>query len=99
METAQAGQFLLQLHESDHLPGVSKDEHGQLTTDIVPVLVSNKLIDITYPMKRIFHLVINEETATNNYMLMKPAKDAEWKLEKAWQTDSQGRITEEWSVK
>jgi hypothetical protein len=96
---AQAGQFLLQLLKNNSLPGVSKDEHGELTTEIVPVVVSNKLVEISYPMERTLHLVKNGENSTNNYLLVKSAKDLEWKLQKAWLTDSNGQTVQEWPVK
>jgi hypothetical protein len=96
---AQAGQFLLKLLKNDQLPGVSKDEHGQLTTDQVPVVVSNKLVEISYPMERTLHLVKNGENFTNNYTVVKLAKDLEWTLQKAWLTDSNGQTIQEWPVK
>jgi hypothetical protein len=96
---AQAGQFLLQLLKNDRLPGISKDEHVQLTTDIVPIMISNKLVEISYPMERTLRLVKNGETSSNNYTLVKQTNDSEWKLQKAWLTDSNGQIIQEWPVK
>jgi hypothetical protein len=98
VETAKAGQYLLQLHEEGHLPGILEDEHGQFACDIVPVIVSNKLVEITFPMVRTFRLVKNGESSTNNYILIKPTKNSEWILKKAWETDSNGQLVQEWPV-
>jgi hypothetical protein len=83
VETVYAGQFLLQLHKNNHLPGISKDEHGQFITDVMPIVVSNKLTEISYPMERTFNFVKEEEIFTNHYTVVKLSKDSEWKLQKA----------------
>jgi hypothetical protein len=98
INTAEAGQMLLQLRGNNHLPGVSKDEHGRLDSEIVPMMVSNKLVIVSYPVQRTFHLVKEGETSTNNYILVKQSKDSEWKLQKAWLTDSNGQLIKEWPV-
>lgn len=98
IQTAEAGQFLLQLHEKNRLPGVSKDEHGQIDSEVVPVMVSNKLVVAAYPMERIFHIVKTDYTSTNNYIVLKESKDAEWKLQRAWETDSKGQTIQEWAL-
>src|ERR1017187_4436736 len=40
-ETAQAGGILRELHARGLLPGVSKDEHGDLTSETVQLVISN----------------------------------------------------------
>jgi len=98
VETGEAGLVLKQLHELGRLPGDSKDEHGKLTSDDLQLVVSDKAVAMVYPATRTFHLVKVGETSTNNYTLMKQSKDAEWKLQKAWLTDSNGQIIQEWPV-
>lgn len=99
LETAQAVEVLKRLHDKGHLPGDSKDSHGQVTCEINPLIVLNKVVEMTYPESRTFHIVTTGETSTNNYTLVKLSKDSAWQLQKAWRTDSKGRTTEEWQVK
>ena len=99
IRNAEAAQFLLQLRERNRLPGVSKDEHGQIYSEDFDLMVSNKIVVVEYPMERIFHLVKDGSTSTNNYVVLKESKDAEWKLQKAWEIDSNGQILQEWQIK
>ena len=99
LETFAAGDVLKRIHDQGHLPGVSKDEHGYMSCDAISLVVSNKPALMTYPALRIFHHIKDGETSTNNYMLVKQSKDSEWKLQKAWETDSKGQIIQEWPVK
>jgi hypothetical protein len=108
LENGRAGQFMKLLHDQDKLPGVSKDEHGVMTSDTFSfyspsnnldvVIFSNIGTTITYPVSRTFHLVKYGDTSTNNYTLVKEAKDAEWKLVRGWETDSNGQIIHEWPI-
>jgi hypothetical protein len=88
-----------QLHEQGRLPGDSKDEHGTVTSDTVQSVISNNAVVMFYPASRTFHLIHIDETAMNSYTLVKQTEDAEWKLQKAWQTVSNGQIIQEWPVK
>lgn len=97
IETGHAGLVLKQIRDQSRLPGVSKDEHGTLTSE--NLRFSNSLPVLTYPALRTFYFVKEGETSTNNYTLVKQTKDSEWKLQKAWQTDSKGQIIQEWPVK
>lgn len=98
-ETYAAGAALKNLDNLGRLPGVSQDDHWQVTSDMVDSVVSNRALAIEFPASRTFRLVKTNETSTNNYTFVKQTKDAEWKLQKAWQTDSKGQIIQEWPVK
>jgi len=98
LETLAAVSALKQLHEMGRLPNISKDEHGQVTSDLATLVDSNKVIEIVYPVSRTFHFLKDGESSTNNYILVKQAKDSEWKLQNAWLTDSNGQIIKEWPV-
>ncbi len=99
-ETAAAEKELVHLHERGELPIDPKDEHGdvKITCDMVQVLRSNELVEITYPLERTFHIVKIGETTTNNYTLTKQSKDSSWKLQRAWETGSNGQVIHEWPV-
>ena len=98
VETGVAGLLLKQMHNEGRLPGDSKDLHGQLTAETVQLMVSNKVVVMTYPALRTFRVVYTGETSTNNYTLVKQSRDSSWKLQRAWETDSNGQIIKEWPV-
>ena len=94
----EAGEFSSQLYKSNRLPGVAKDEHGNMFCE-VPLAFSNKLLNASYPMELTFHFVKIGYTSTNNYIFVKDSKIAVWELQRAWETDSKGKIIQEWPVK
>ena len=92
-EAVSAGDYVLQLHQQGRLPGDSKDAHGKITCYLTP----SDLQEVTYPLSRTFRVV--ETGATNNYTVVRLTKDSSWQLQRAWQTDSEGRVIQEWPVK
>jgi hypothetical protein len=108
LETGRAEEALKRLRNEGNLPGASKDQHGEVTSDaffwyspsnnLNVVIFSNIGTTITYPVSRTIHLVKHGDTSTNNYTLFKQTKDGEWKLRRAWETDSNGETIQEWPV-
>ena len=96
IEAAQAGNFLLAMHQQGKLPGVSKDMHGRITSDMVPRSEVQSNQDV-YPISKTFHVTIRGESFTNNYTVVKLTKNSSWQLQRAWRIDPDGRITE-WPV-
>lgn len=80
------------------LPGVSQEEHWNVTSDLVDSVVSNKALVMEYPASRTNRVVTNE-TSTNNYTYVKQTKDSKWKLQKIWLADSNGQTIKEWHIK
>lgn len=98
IETGEAQNALKQLHLQGRLPGDSQNEHEQLTCDLPKLIVSNQVVKMTYPASRTFHLVHVGKTITNNYTLIKRSGNSEWKLQRAWQTDSNGQVVQRWPI-
>jgi hypothetical protein len=99
LEYARAAEFVAELHDQDRLPGISKEDHGILTSDQIESITTNgDVILMGYPASRTFHLVKYGDTSSNNYTVVKESKDATWKLRRAWETDSNGQIIREWPV-
>ena len=96
LEVVSALTFMKELHEQNGLVGLSKDEHGLLDSDDVPLASSNENV---YPMVLTLHAVKTGESATNHYTVVRQSKDAPWQIQRAWRTDSQGNLVEEWPVK
>jgi hypothetical protein len=92
-EAKSAGDYVLQLHQQGRLPGDSKDAHGKITCYLTP----SDLQKVTYPLSRTFRVV--ENGATNNYTVVRFAKDSSWQLQRAWQADSEGHVIQEWPIK
>jgi len=97
-ETALAALTLKQLHDNGTLPGFSKDEHGNMTSESMDLVISNNATVLSYPLSRTFHAAKVPENLTNNYILIKQSTNTEWRLQRAWQTDSNGQIIWEWPV-
>lgn len=94
--TLDAGQFLARLLASGHLPGAEDAEKGAMLS---PASVYAPE-PTNYPMSRTF----NGQRKLggpweNHYTVVKMSADSPWHLQKAWRTDAQGDIVEEYPVK
>lgn len=83
-------EFLFHMRQAGHLPGVTTNEHGFAS-------ISGQLS--AYPYSLIMQFSENGKAFTNNYSIVQMKKDSSWQLTRAWQTDSNGQIIQEWSVK
>jgi hypothetical protein len=96
-ENGAAG-FMDDLRKEDRLPGISKDEHGDETWDIPSTSDSWHSKKIKYPFLLTYQIVLHGDSLTNHYTVMQPSKNSAWLLQRAWRTDSQGRVIKEWPV-
>ena len=94
-EMGRGGQFLATLRESGQLPGVPQNSHGSISVN-APL---SALQEAKYPFTVTLDLVLEGDSMTNHYTVVRPAKDASWQLDKAWRTDTQGHTVVEWPVK
>jgi hypothetical protein len=94
-----AGMFCDDLKAQDRLPGISENSHGDMTSDDLSESDSCISQKIKYPFLLTFHIVLTGDSLTNHYTLMQPSKDSAWQLQRAWRTDSDGRVMKEWPVK
>ena len=94
-EAKSGGDFLFRLHQKGELPGDAKDERGKISCYLSPT----DLKEILYPLSRTYQVVKNGDSSTNNYTIIRLTKNSPWQLQRAWRTDSQGRVTEEWAIK
>jgi hypothetical protein len=94
-EMGEAGRFLIELKKSDHLPGVPQDRHGDMFVN-APL---SAFQEAKYPFTVTFDLIAEGDSLTNHYTVVRPAKDAAWRLEKAWRTDTDGHTIKNWPVK
>ena len=94
-ETIAAGELLYELHKLGRLPGDSKDDHGKVNSEDVPLSTSKEMY---YPILRSFYVVKNGDPATYRYTVIRSSKGATWRLQRAWKTDAQGQTVMEWKV-
>jgi hypothetical protein len=94
-EMDQGAKFLMALKTSGHLPGMPQKSHGQASVS-APV---SAFQDAKYPFIVTFDVVVNGDSLTNHYTVVRPLKDAAWQLERAWRTDKQGQTVVEWATK
>jgi hypothetical protein len=85
----EAGKFLRDLHERGSLPGLSKDEHGELKAK-----VSDFSQKVVYPVSLTFQLKKDDGRSTY-YVVERPSEGSEWKLMKAWEADTVGKTLKE----
>src|SRR5215831_5902661 len=93
-EAKSGGDFLVQLHQKGKLPGDAKEERGKISCYLSATDLEQRL----YPLSRTYQVVKNGDSSTNNYTITRLTKHSPWQLQRAWRTDSQGRVTEEWTV-
>lgn len=95
-ETLSAGNFMGELQISDRLPGVSKDDHGEMTSTKINFSATEH-----YPISRTFFIIKNGDQSKSKYyyQFTRISKASEWQLEKAWRTDSEGKTIEEFTIK
>jgi len=89
-EAATGADFLLRLLHEGRLPGLTTDDHGQFFCQTKPV---------SYPYSLTFYCAKATGNFTNYYTIARLKKDSAWQLERALQKDSQGKISQEWTVK
>jgi hypothetical protein len=87
--TVEAGKFLRDLHEQGKLPGLSKDDHGELKAK-----VSDFSETVQFPLSLTFQFTKNSDPVYN-YTVTRLSMNSDWHLVKAWQTDAAGKTVKE----
>ncbi len=95
LEIDGAAAYLKELKQQGYLPGAPQSSHFTMTTGDQP---ASKLKGTGYPFTMTFLVTLAEDSFTNHYTVMRTAKAAAWQLNRAWQTDPQGRTIKEWPV-
>jgi hypothetical protein len=82
-----AVEFLKSLKEKGQLPGLSKNDKG--TTDFE---ADSNAETVNCRLQK------NNDSSIYYYTISRAFKDSQWKLQKAWQTDSSGRTIKKFPV-
>lgn len=84
-----ATDYLSQLRQEGRLPGHTTNDHGIVS-------ISGTMLYYPYSLTIRFK---EGEASTNTYTIVQINKDSPWQLKRAWQTDSNDQIIQEWAVK
>jgi hypothetical protein len=88
---AKAGMdHLIHLRLEGRLPGMTTNQHGTAS-------IKGRLTVFPHLLSARFET--GGAMVVNHYNILQVDKDSPWQLERAWQTDSDGRIIKEWRVK
>lgn len=87
--TMEAVRYLIHLHGQGQLPG---------SKNIVGLQLNDQDQSATYPIMRHFTAQLRADPSRIHFTLVKPSDAASWRLQKAWRTDEQGNIVENFTV-
>ena len=93
-ESISAGHFLKELQIQGRLPGISKHDHGDAKSESMEFSDSELA---KYPVSRTFYIIKegDESKSRYYYKFYRQSNVYEWRLTKAWKTDSEGKLIEE----
>jgi hypothetical protein len=85
--------YIVSLQQKQELPGFAKGQHGSITG-----VVSPRDVNLVFPAVRSFTVTKQGDPSTYHYTVSRPAQETGWKLQRAWRTDADGRVAEEYRV-
>src|SRR5262245_29240228 len=89
LQITSAGDFLIEMRDQGRLPGISKDEHGKITSEALPFAGRTE-----YPISITFRLTKNDGPFIYHYSVVRHSEQDRWQLKRAWRSDSDGRTVE-----
>jgi hypothetical protein len=89
--TAEA--FLMKLQKNGKVPGFGEGEKGAFTGLLRPGDLT-----ATFPANRSFTATKRGDSSRYRYAVARDSEDGEWRLQRAWRTDSDGTIAEDYPV-
>jgi hypothetical protein len=94
IHTRKAGEFIFRLRLKGQLPGLPINEKGSMRCQDPP---AEGLFD-TYPVSRTYYFRFeNRDIQTVlHYTAVKMSKISDWQLQKAWRSDENGQIVEQY---
>jgi len=84
--TMEAIRHFGELRQSGRLPGLARDEHGNVETEAIP-----ESQHVTYPVTVILHVTSKAQESRYGYTLTKDSATAQWHLARAWRVRSDGQ--------
>ncbi len=84
--TMEAIRHFGELHLSGKLPGLAKDEHGNVETEAIP-----ESQHVTYPVGVVLHVTTEAQESRYGYTFTKDSATAQWRLTRAWRVLGDGQ--------
>lgn len=97
--TVQAGEFLLTLANEGKLPGFNQGEHGTMHAGIVDGNANTPSGSEQYPVSRVIHFSKRGNDSEYFYAVVLESNGGPWKLQRAWRTDPQGQLIENYPTR
>lgn len=94
-EIGAATKYMIEMKKEGRLPGFPKDKHGMSYLKMSPAQV----LELKYPFSVPFDVVLEGDSLTNHYTMLRITMNSAWKLERAWRTDTNGDTVVEWPTK
>jgi Peptidase of plants and bacteria len=85
--------YMVSLQQKNELPGFAKGQHGSITGVVGP-----RDVNIVFPFVRSFTATKQGDPSTYHYAVSRPTEVSTWKLLRAWRTDVEGYVVEEYCV-
>lgn len=85
--------YMDNLRNEQKVPGFSKEEHGTLIGFLRPGDLNS-----TFPLVRSFTATKQGDSSAYHYTVSRPSQESGWKLQRAWRTNSDGQVVEEYPV-
>jgi|ERR1035441_10450841 hypothetical protein len=76
----------VELRDAGKLPGLARDDPGQVEAEAVP-----QTERVKYPVSVVLHKKVEKDHSRLSYTLTKESRTNEWRLAKAWRTKPDGR--------
>jgi hypothetical protein len=91
--TLEAQTFITRLVIIHQLPGFRKDENAKV---LAPA--ADQSTNDSYPVTRRFDTSKGGEPYIYNYLVVRGSKHSDWKLQRIWRTDRDGKVVEEYAL-
>ena len=85
--TMEAIKQFYSMKESGRLPGISKDEHGDLQTGAIP-----EVGPVVYPVSVTLQVTVGTNRSEFRYDFIKDSKSSSWRLARALQMQPDGKF-------
>ncbi len=96
--TVEAGEFLLSLAREGKLPGIPPGEHETMHAGIVDANGNAPSRQEPYPVSRVIHFSKPGDDSDYFYTVVIESSGAPCKVQRAWRTNPQGQVAENYPV-
>jgi hypothetical protein len=85
--------YMTGLFDNEELPGFSKGQKGGISG-----MLSVRNLNLLFPAERSFTATKLGDPSTYHYTVIRPSSASPWQLQRAWRTDAEGQLADEYSL-